>query len=147
MKRFHSLFLATALAFPAAAAAVEAGDETERAAVIETLTAYARGADDRDAERVEGALHPESMQYLFAGDGIRAIDRQTYLGLLRAGKIGGKERSMEVEYVDITEGVSAFAKVQLRQEKRAFLHYVSLLKVDDTWQIASISTLVGNIDE
>lgn len=129
------------------AAAPSPGDDQDgRAAIVEAIENFAGGADARDAERIARSLHPRSWQYMPAAEGLRSFNQEQYLALIRAGKIGGQERELTIEAIDISEGYLASARVELRAGSRVFLHHMGLMKVDGTWQILSILTLVGRED-
>ena len=121
----------------------EEGTDAEEAAIRAAIENYAKGADAQDAARIARSLHPESTQYLFTGQGVTAFGQAQYLGLIENKRIGGKDRTIEIESIDVTEEALAAAKVILTHDDRVFLHYMGLLKLDGAWQIMSIVTAVG----
>lgn len=124
---------------------VQAQDnDKDKTAIIEAIENFAQGADNQNPERVAQSLHPQSWQYLPSKEGVMAFSQEQYLGMLKAKKIGGTERTMDVESIDITEGYIASARVRLQKGERVFLHQMGLMKVDASWKIMSVLTLVGN---
>ncbi|MFT5685344.1 MAG: hypothetical protein ACI8RZ_006295 [Myxococcota bacterium] len=100
------------------------------------LADFTQGAAERDVERVESALHPEARQFVAMPDGLQVIDRESYLGLLSAGKIGGTATSRQLLMIEI-DGSRATAR-QIRDVGALALHdTVSLMQVDGDWQIIS----------
>ncbi|MDA8019782.1 MAG: nuclear transport factor 2 family protein [Thermoanaerobaculia bacterium] len=137
------LVLLTTLCVLVSVSAAETSDGAERAAIQKVVEDFAGGADARDVDRIGRSLHAESRQYLPTSGGLRVFDREQYLGLISAGKIGGQQRKMTVRWVEVIEGYLATVGVELRGGGMVFLHHFGLMKVDDTWQILSILTLAG----
>lgn len=131
------------LAVPAVLYAQETDLEADKAAITTVIEDYSKGADDQDAERTGRALHENSWQHVFFPNGPRTFNKETYLQLLEAKRIGGDERAISVESIDITEGTSAAAKVILTGSELVFVHYMGLLKVEGQWQIMSTVTVAG----
>ncbi len=143
MKPIHSAFFALFLiALPTHLYAQN--NDMDKTAILEAITNFAQGADNQDPDRVAQALHAQSWQYLPSKEGVMAFNQEQYLGMLKAKKIGGTERTMTVEAIDITEGYIASARIRLQKGDTVFLHQMGLMKVDNAWQIMSILTLVGN---
>ena len=102
------------------------------------LTDFTQGAAERDTSRVASTLHPEARQFVAMPDGLQVIDRDSYLSLLSAGKIGGTATTRELLMVEI-DGTRATAR-QTRDVGAFTLHdTISLMQVEGSWLIVSAS--------
>lgn len=131
------------LVLPALLYAQDANLEADKTAITAVIDDYSKGADTHDAERTGRALHENSWQHVFFPDGPRTFNKETYLQLIKAKRIGGDNRAVTIEHIDITEGTSASAKVILTGTERVFVHYIGLLKVSGQWYIMSTVTVAG----
>jgi len=75
-------------------------------------------------------------------DKTTVLSRETYLELLKAGKIGGENRTVKVISMDINDHI-AYAKVEFESDKAVFTTYQTfLLNANNAWQIVSDMPLV-----
>ena len=135
------------LAGGASAGETDQGSAEARAGVLAAIEDFAEGADQQDAARIERSLHESSWQFLPGAPGVRTLDQKQYLGMIASKRIGGQDREMTVDLLDITEDYMATARVQLQAGSRVFVHHLGLMKVDDRWQILSVLTLAGNVTD
>jgi hypothetical protein len=111
------------------------------AAIDAVLEDFTQGAATRDTVRVGRALHDEARQYVSMPDGVQVMDKQAYLGLLAAEKIGGTPTVRERHGVEV-HGEQAMAR-QTRDIGAMKLHdAVTLVRVDGEWQIVSVAVAV-----
>lgn len=135
-----SLSIFLVLTFALFAPCVAADDDNE---ILEALRGYADATDRRDAEALEGRLHEKHRHFVLMRGQLRAFEREQYLQLLRDGKIGGQKRAFRLVSLDVTQGETAMAKVELTNDANfRFTHYFSLLKVSGEWKIFDIWTSV-----
>lgn len=110
----------------------------EEQVVIEAIQGFIKGADERDLSQLEKVLHPEFRvvaNRLMGSDALRIIDRTLYLQLIKEGKLGGDQRTVEVTYVHIVEN-NATAKVTIKGKALTFQSFYHLVKADGaTWQL------------
>ena len=138
IKRSVLLSVAALLCF----SVLQAGEKAEKKAIKKTIEDYLVGIDHHDVEKVKKTMHAQHIHFVTIGDQLRAIDRPTYLGLLEQKKIGGQQRTHKYESIDVTAGDTASAKVKSSTDKGTFVQYLTLMKVDENWQIVSIGTKV-----
>ena len=93
-----------------------------RAVITEFLTA----GDLRDVTRLDAVLNPQyrvSVNQFMGSPGVTVIDRASYLGMIKAGKLGGTPREVRFKSVEVV-GNLAFVRAELESEE---LHFDNLL--------------------
>jgi hypothetical protein len=110
----------------------------EEKVVIEAIQGFIQGADERDQSRLEQVLHPEFRvvaNRLMGSNTLRIIDRSLYLQLIKEGKLGGDQRTVEIGYVHIVEN-NATARVKIKGKALTFQSLYHLVKTETgTWQL------------
>jgi hypothetical protein len=101
-------------------------------AIESVLNDYMIGGQERDAERVVSAFHPEAkMKYLRDGS-YQEVNARDFFG---GGKPGPKlERTNEIVSIDLS-GYVAVAKLRLKYADKQFTDYMTLMKIDGKWSI------------
>lgn len=114
-------------------AAAWAGPDRDIEAAVK---AFAAAGDARSVSAAEGILHPEFRTVFAMGEQPEAtlLSRATYLQLLRAGKIGGDERSVRVRETR-TWGPIAVARVKLEGKKATFDGEITLARHEGRWKV------------
>lgn len=134
-----------ALAFAAALSAglaggvsVEAGESKPEAVV----KAFAKAGDARDVPALEALLHPDyRVAFLVSGTNTPSMmNKADYLGLAKAGKIGGDRRSVEILNVE-RQGNLAFVRTRLTGKKAAFESMQTTVKTKGGWKLLGESVL------
>ncbi len=69
------------------------------------------------------------------------LDKQTYIDLIRAEKIGGAERQLEIEWIT-SKNNTARAEIRFKSPAVIFHDDLSFIKDQETWQIVSNVTQV-----
>jgi len=111
------------------------------AQAMQTLTAYAQGTEYQDMAMLEGAFHKDFRVVAMTADGLRVIDRDSYLALIKAKKIGGHKRTLNIKQV--IEGDKLIqVSLTLRGENAIFHDHLDLIKQDSAWQILHNSTQI-----
>ncbi len=106
--------------------------------VIET---YATGADRRDIDALDTAFHDHFRVVAVTPDGIRNLDKRTYLDLARAEKIGGIARELDIEWIT-ANGATARAEVRLKAPDKIFHDDLALVDEGHGWKIVNNVTRV-----
>lgn len=107
-------------------------------AIIEN---YVKAADTRDTPLIDRVFHDDFRVVAVTPEGIRVLSKPDYMGLLKAGKIGGNERQLTIHSWDEAEGIGR-ARVTLTGDKSIFHDNLTLLQVEDDWRIVSNVTRV-----
>lgn len=102
---------------------------------------YAIGADTGNAKLIEKSFHEKFQVVASTKDGVRTIDKKTYLSLISSGKIGGNKRVLKILNAE-NDGIIGTAKLTLTGEKAVFHDHLTLLKVNGTWSIVSNVTSI-----
>src|SRR5688572_15588088 len=96
--------------------------------VKQAVEAFAEGGDERDVVELDRVLDP-SFRVVFALPGKEAslLSRADYLGMIRAGKIGGSKRQLSFGTVDI-QGTIAHVKVTMQRADATFDAVLTLVR-------------------
>jgi Putative lumazine-binding len=142
---FHSpcrrLIVALSMLSPAAAATAQerpapATAAATATAAIDAMRAFARAADRRDATALETLLHPAFRVVFITKPGAAptVIERAQYLQLVRDGKLGGRERTIDIRSVAAGDGF-AVGGLRLAHAAAAFKSTLTLIQVGDDWRL------------
>lgn len=116
-----------------------AGDDSAQSVVRR----FAAAGDTRDVEALEGTLHP-TFRVLFAMNddpAVSVMTRAEYLDLMRAGKLGGAPRKVQVERVE-ESGAFAYARVKMSRAGATFDGLITLVRHGSSWRIAEDATVM-----
>jgi hypothetical protein len=103
------------------------------------ILAFALAADRGDALALDALLHPAfrvvfSVKTAEPGGKPTMLDRDQFLGMVRDGKIGGKERAVSVSGICVSNGFACAAATMLRPDA-AFYGTYSLVEEAGRWQL------------
>lgn len=109
---YFMMMTATFLVSSSAGAAANPRDAVE---------AFARAGDSRDLGALERVLHEQYRATVIMSGSVEPsfMSKADYLGLIRAKKIGGDSRRVQILDVD-TQGDVAFARVRLTGKQATF---------------------------
>jgi hypothetical protein len=137
--RLTPLLVASAAALLLAGAADLSARWADEAAIRQTVQYYFDGGKNRDSVALRKAFHPEA-RMLFAKDGkLVVVPIGEYIARsaenkLKPGEVDStKRRVVEVDVV----GDAAVAKLELERPNALITDYMSLIKVENRWQIVN----------
>jgi hypothetical protein len=110
--------------------------------MLDVIKKYALAADSQDAKILEEVFHENFQVVAHTKDGVRALDKKSYLNLIREGKIGGSARILEVLESGHDSNIGT-AKIVLRGEKTIFHDHLTLLNENGRWSIVANVTRVS----
>ena len=106
-------------------------------AINAVLNDFTEGAALRDLDRVRSALHAESRMFVPRPDGMQIIDRERFLDLMAAGKVGGAPTDRRMIHIEVDR--SAATVRQIRDMGALVLHdTVSMVRAPEGWMIACL---------
>ncbi len=101
---------------------------------------FASAADAQDTKALEKILHPTYRSLLnkaFGSDEVTLLSKEDYIGMAKAGKIGGSKRELHILSMDI-QGEIARATVVLQSETTRFNSFFSMVRnAKGKWQMVS----------
>ncbi len=109
-----------------------------KAEVSEALEAFSTAVAAGDADAAAPWLHPDSVQVVQMADGPMTLDAEGYLGLIRAGKVGGHAIELDITDVNVTGSVATASAVRLTGPYQ-LTDAVSLAQLDGRWQIVAMA--------
>lgn len=110
----------------------------EEKKVKQAVKAFAKSADSRDLEGMDAILAPEfraALNRQFGGEEVSLMDKSAYMGMLKAGKIGGDKRKVEILSLDIV-GNNAAVKARLTGSALRFTTFLTFIRnVEGSWKL------------
>lgn len=117
----------------------QAQDSAEKE-IKQTVKSFAKAADDSDADKLSTYLDANYrlvMNQLMGSDKVVILDRETYLGKIRAKEFGGDKRELTFKEI-IVNGKSASVLVELKGSKMTFISILTLVQdKDGNWKLVS----------
>ncbi|MDN5205248.1 nuclear transport factor 2 family protein [Fulvivirgaceae bacterium BMA10] len=105
---------------------------------------FIESVDAQNAEQLQAVLLDGAQQHLLYQGKHMMLTTEQYIGMMKAGKVGGKKRSMEIINFDSVGETTATIKVKAKGEAGpTFTYYLSLLKIEGNWKIVGVLTHVG----
>lgn len=105
-------------------------------AVIEAIEAWTVASDRQDADAVAALFRPDAVQTVTIGPKAMSLPTETYVQMIRDGKLGGGETSLDVHEVSV-QGALATALTTRETAKMTMQTALVLEQVDGDWQISS----------
>lgn len=118
------------------ASAQPTGDVADQVEAV--VSAYVTGADDRDGDRVAGALHDDVFHATVLPTGeLSVVDKETYVGAIAGGHIGGIARTLTVGSVTMVANGLATVQAIAESEVLRFDYAFTLVREGSQWSILS----------
>jgi hypothetical protein len=112
--------------------------QSDKVLIEQTVNQFAKAGDQRDVTQLKTLLHDDfriAMNRLFGSEKVDLLTKPTYIKMMEDGKLGGDNRIVKIQSVDITEN-NAAVKVSLKGKALTFQSYYHLVKnVAGQWQI------------
>jgi hypothetical protein len=123
-------------------------DKMEKQNVQNILQHFFAAVDSQDATTAEKYLHDNFRVVLNNHNNSGAVTiltKEQYVGMMKAGKVGGDKRFIEFLLTDVHEA-AAMVKVNLDGSKNIFTNYYSLVKTNEEWLIINdLPQITGKI--
>ncbi|MBL4650468.1 MAG: nuclear transport factor 2 family protein [Aureispira sp.] len=117
-------------------------------AIIDVVEAFGKSADQQNATKMGKILHKDFralLNRLFGGKDLSVTNKETYLSLLESKKIGGDNRTVIINSINI-QGANAYVHATFKGEKLIFNTYLLLVeKEDGVWQIISDMPVIEKV--
>lgn len=110
---------------------------TDEEQVRKAVKQFSKSADAQDVAGIQSVLHPEAQQFFMGPEGMVRLETTTYVSMIEQKKIGGQPRQLSISHVDV-DGDMASVKANMSNDAYQFDNFISLMKVDGSWQIVSI---------
>lgn len=112
-----------------------------------TIKKYAKGADERNLDFLNTAFHENFVVNAITKDGLKSMNKNSYLQLIKSKKIGGIARTLKILKMS-DDGVIGTAKITLTSSKVTFHDNITLLKENNQWKIISnVTRVIPNVVE
>lgn len=101
-------------------------------AITQTIQQFTQAGDEQQVKVLDGLLHPNFRvvwNNLEKGS-ITVLDRETYLGMVGDKKIGGDQRTLAVESIEVMTGGNALVRTSLKGTKADFQSMFSLVQAE-----------------
>lgn len=118
--------------------------------IAEAVESFANSVDAGDADKLKELLHDDYRSIVnqaLGSDKIDFLDKATYLDLLAKGIIGGDQRTIVIQSIDL-EGNNAVVKARLEGKKLVFTTFIQVVKNSaGQWQIMSDMPTIEVVSE
>lgn len=107
--------------------------------ILDTIERLTSGVDTQNGDLLRQAFREDAAVFATnpSGDGIISLTADTFAQLHADKRFGGAERSVSVGDVDITDGLTAQAKVVAQNAELHYTYYLSFVKLEGVWKIQS----------
>ena len=109
--------------------------------ILKTLQAYAQGTEQQNVELLDLNFHPQFRVVAKTEEGLRVIEKDAYLGLIKDKKIGGHQRELNITSLNVENDI-AQVQLVLTGEASTFHDNLELINTDGHWQIVHNLTQV-----
>lgn len=119
-----------------AAAGNMAGAKTAESELRQSVEAFRKAGDERNLAAIDTLLHRDFRLVAYLGsatDGV-VMDKTAYIGALKAGKIGGKPRSLKIASMDV-RGKHATCRISMESAELKFDNYMQWVQTSTGWQM------------
>jgi len=127
----------------------DATDEKDLQKISAAVHAFAESADKQDIPKMDEVLHAEFravVNRLFGSEEVAVMPKTAYLDLLKAGKIGGDSRTVQIQSIDL-EGNNAMVRAVFTGKELVFTTYLQLVKeAAGNWKIISDMPTIEKIN-
>lgn len=116
------------------------GSDARIQALTEVLGTYFDGLHHSDTARLTRAFHPSARYVTATGSDLLTLSMAEYFPIVEdrpSPHSKGEARNDRIVSVELAGPVTAFARVECRIAPRSFTDLLTLVHVDDRWQIIS----------
>ena len=114
-------------------------DEKE---VKKLASKFVKAADLQDPEMLASTLYPDAMQFVMFGPKVFKSSAQEFIEQIRAKKLGGHDRPVTFDKVQMTGEDTAMIKLKAVGGGLTFHYHLTMFKLEGDWKIMTITTKV-----
>ncbi|MCU7494362.1 MAG: nuclear transport factor 2 family protein [Ignavibacteria bacterium] len=111
--------------------------------VKQAVSSYVKATDTKNVSNLQQLLSSNATFSTFnkINNRFSQLLAEDYISSVKSGKIGGWERNLTINSVDVNENL-AMAKIELTDARLIQVEYVTLMKVDGSWKIVNSALTV-----
>lgn len=115
-------------------------DNPDKEKITKVIETFSEGIDTQNATMIENVFAKDVGLFATSPDGknIITMPAAQFAKLHGEGKFGGRARTLEIEYLDVTDNLVATAKVIASDEKVHYTYYLSFFKNGEHWLIQTM---------
>ncbi len=133
-----ALLLLPAFLFGGCQSAAASLKAVDRSAIESVIREFAAAGDAQNADRADAVIDTSfrvvALDYPQTGD-VSTLSRADYLGLLRAKKLGGTERKVQVNHISASTDKLASATVEMHSSALRMFNSMTLAKIGGEWKL------------
>ncbi|MEP5613900.1 MAG: nuclear transport factor 2 family protein [Cyclobacteriaceae bacterium] len=118
----------------------ESVSQTTEGDVKSVAEKFVKSADKQDPDLLQSVLYEDAKQFVMFGPQVMQSTASEYIGQIRDKKLGGKERTIEIQNVLLEGENVAYVKLQAVGGGLTFSYQLTLFKLEDAWKIMTITT-------
>ncbi|WMX14268.1 nuclear transport factor 2 family protein [Aureispira sp. CCB-E] len=125
------------------------GQSNSAKGIVDVVEMFAKSADQQNVTKMKKVLHKDFralVNRMFGSKDLSVTDKETYLSLLEAKKIGGDDRAVRINSISI-QGANAYVHATFVGKKLIFNTYLLLVEQEDgTWQIVNDMPVIEKVE-
>ncbi|PJZ51941.1 nuclear transport factor 2 family protein [Leptospira adleri] len=108
----------------------------EETSLKKLIHEFVKAGDERNTDKLENVLHKDFRLYAFVGNASQPweMNRESYLGALKEGKIGGNPRTLSLTSLK-SEGNLAYATLVMKSSEMSFVVNQQWIKTESGWRL------------
>ena len=114
----------------------------EEKQVKKIASTFVKAADIQDPDLLSSTMYPDAMQFVLFGPKVLKSNASEYVAQIKDKKLGGNDRPVSFESVQITEDDTAMVKLKAVGGGLTFYYHLTMFKLEGEWKIMTITTKV-----
>lgn len=119
--------------------------QSDRDEIMDVIYQYMDATEHNKVAVIDEIFHDDFRVMAHTVDGLRVLDKSTYLNLLREKKIGGNARSLDIKSIEMQSN-TASAQIDLVGDKTVFHDRLQLIQSEGGWKIVHNLTEVSGLN-
>jgi len=119
--------------------------KSDRDEIMDVIYLYMDATEHNKVAVIDEIFHDDFRVMAYTADGLRVLDKSTYLNLLREKKIGGNARNLDIKSIELQSN-TASAQIDLVGDKAVFHDRLQLIQSEGGWKIVHNLTEVSGLN-
>ncbi len=129
--------IAVILLFLGCLTSMETYAQEDHQAIKKIIEGLTKGIDQQNGAMIKNTFRESSGLFATRKGEVMALPYTDFADLHEAKKFGGRDRTVTVQDLDVTDGLVASAKVLAEDQKVHYTYYLTFSKVEGSWLIQS----------
>lgn len=109
--------------------------KSDKEEIKKAVEVYVAGGDQQDVSLLQTVMHDNYRVIIndTKENAIKELDKSTYLDFIGKKVFGGDPRKIEIESIQVSQGLNAVVKLKMTSSKAVFYSQFSLVKSQQKW--------------